>query len=221
MFSSDIKLCVFDLDGTLVNTIKDLGDSVSYALGKMGLPARSMEEYTRFVGNGTRLLVKRSLPDGLKDDGDAIETAHALFSEYYAGHYLDSSKVYDGMYNVIEELKRRGIKLCVLTNKPDRFAAEIIDRLFPKGSFDIVRGSRDGVPKKPDPAAENEIIGVMSVPKESVLHIGDSDVDVFTAHNAGIKCIGCSWGFRSRQSLVDAGADYIADKPSDICRYIA
>src|SRR5699024_329192 len=102
----------------------------------------------------------------------------------------------------------------------DRFAKTIIEKLFPKGTFDIVLGSRDGVPKKPDPAAENEIIYALGADKSRGFHLGDSDVDVFTAKHAGVRSIGCSWGFRSRQSLVDAGADFIADKPWDICEIL-
>ena len=220
MFSSDAGLCIFDLDGTLVDTIQDLGNSMSYALRELGLPVRTMEEYTRFVGNGTLLLAKRSLPDSLKEDEQLLNKAHELFSGYYAVHYADNSRVYDGIQPVLDELRGRGVKLGVLTNKPDRFAKTIIEKLVPKGTFDIVLGSRDGVPKKPDPAAENEIIDALGADKSRVFHLGDSDVDVFTAKNAGVRSIGCSWGFRSRQSLVDAGADFIADRPWDICEIL-
>lgn len=218
MFSSHdgVKLCIFDLDGTLVNTIRDLGESVSYALEQMGLPTRTMQEYTDFVGNGTLLLVKRSLPDKLSGDEAAIAKAHELFSDYYSKHYADHSAVYSGMAETVAALKERGVKLCVLTNKPDRFAKEIISGLFDADSFDWVFGSRENVPKKPDPTAELEIMALEGVQKENTVHIGDSDVDVYTAHNAGIKCIGCTWGFRSEQSLEDAKADYIAHRPADI-----
>lgn len=218
MFSSHdgVKLCIFDLDGTLVNTIRDLGESVSYALEQMGLPTRTMQEYTDFVGNGTLLLVKRSLPDKLSGDEAAIAKAHELFSDYYSKHYADHSAVYSGIAETVAALKEHGVKLCVLTNKPDRFAKEIISGLFDADSFDWVFGSRENVPKKPDPTAELEIMALEGVQKENTVHIGDSDVDVYTAHNAGIKCIGCTWGFRSEQSLEDAKADYIAHRPADI-----
>lgn len=215
-FFSDIRLAIFDLDGTLVNTIADLGNSVSYALAKLGLPERTMEEYARFVGNGTLKLVQRSVPDEFKGDEKVVASAHDIFKKHYAGHFCDTSRVYDGMLNALDGLKSRGIKLCVLTNKPDEFAVKITDRLFPKGMFSYVRGAREGVPKKPDPTAELEIMRIMGEEPVGAVHIGDSDVDVFTAHNAGIGCIGCSWGFRSRESLVKAGADAIADKPIEL-----
>ena len=120
------------------------------------------------------------------------------------------------MAETVAALKEHGVKLCVLTNKPDRFAKEIISGLFDADSFDWVFGSRENVPKKPDPTAELEIMALEGVQKENTVHIGDSDVDVYTAHNAGIKCIGCTWGFRSEQSLEDAKADYIAHRPADI-----
>lgn len=219
--SSDIRLAIFDLDGTLVNTITDLGNSVSFALEKLGLPKRTLEEYTRFVGNGTLKLVQRSVPEEYKNDEALIVRVHELFSEYYAEHFCDTSRVYDGMLKALEELKSQGIKLCVLTNKPDEFAVKIMDRLFPKGMFSHVQGAREGVPKKPDPTAELEIMRSFGADPANTIHIGDSDVDVFTAHNAGISCIGCSWGFRSRESLAEAGAEAIADEPMELPEIIA
>lgn len=220
-FSSDIRLAIFDLDGTLVNTITDLGSSVSYALEKLGFPKRTMEEYTHFVGNGTLKLVQRSVPEEFKGDEVVVARAHSLFKDYYAEHFCDTSRVYGGMLEALEELKSQGIKLSVLTNKPDEFAVKIMDRLFPKGMFCHVQGAKEGVPKKPDPTAELEIMRLLGEDPSHTVHIGDSDVDVFTAHNAGIGCIGCSWGFRSRESLVEAGAEAIADKPVELPEIIA
>lgn len=218
-FSSDKapkKLAIFDLDGTLINTIGDLGESVSYALKVLGLPVRTMEEYTNFVGNGTMKLIERSLPEIYRNDSEMIVKAHDLFSQYYSEHYADMSCVYDGITKALDELKKRGISLCVLTNKPDGFAKLIISKFFRDDVFDTVIGAREGVPKKPDPAAEKEIIEAIGSCQSHAIHIGDSDVDVLTAHNAGIRCVGCSWGFRTRESLVAAGADYIADKPEEL-----
>lgn len=220
-FSSDIRLAIFDLDGTLVNTITDLGNSVSYALSSLGFPERTIQEYTSFVGNGTLKLVQHSVPEEFRNDEAVIEHVHSLFKEYYASHFCDTSRVYDGILTALEELKAQGIKLSVLTNKPDEFAVKIMDRLFPKGTFCHVQGARGGVPKKPDPTAELEIMRIMGADPAHTVHIGDSDVDVFTAHNAGIRCVGCSWGFRSRESLVEAGAEAIADKPSQLPEIIA
>lgn len=209
------------MDGTLVNTITDLGSSVSYALSNLGFPERTIQEYTSFVGNGTLKLVQRSVPEKYRNDEAVVAQVHRLFKEYYAAHFCDTSRVYEGMLTTLEKLTAQGIRLSVLTNKPDEFAVKIMDRLFPKGLFCHVQGAREGVPKKPDPAAELEIMHILGVEPSRTIHIGDSDVDVFTAHNAGIRCVGCSWGFRSRESLVEAGAEAIADKPSQLLEIIA
>ena len=211
-----MKTIIFDLDGTLVNTAEDLGDSVSAALTELGLPTHTIEEYISFVGNGTLMLVKRSLPENLRDDEELLNKAHELFCNYYSEHYLDKSKVYDGIPEVVESLKSAGKKLYIMTNKPYQFANAIADRCFPEGTFSLVGGSGQGFPRKPDPSYENHIIELSGTDKSDVIHIGDSGTDVETAHNAGIKCIACSWGFRSRESLIEAGADYIVDTPSEI-----
>mgnify|MGYP001777833766 CR=1 FL=1 len=214
-------LITLDLDGTLVNTIYDLGASVDYALSSLGYPKRSIEEYTRFVGNGTLKLIERSLPDGVKDDKDIVSKAHDIFSSHYSKHYLDLSRPYPGIMELLLGLKDLGFVLCVSTNKPDAFARSIAKSLFPEDMFYIVRGAVDGVRKKPDPQSENEIItsclerfgkGIKSL----IIHVGDSDVDVLTAKNAGIISIGCSWGSRPKESLLASGADYLADSPCDV-----
>lgn len=220
-FSSDIDLAVFDLDGTLVNTILDLGNSVSYALRQYGFPTRTIEEYTNFVGNGTYMLIKRSVPKEFFDDEGVCRSVHKAFSDYYALHYADFSRPYENIREVLGKLKNLGVKLCVLTNKPQRFAMDILHKFFPENTFDIIFGSRDGVPKKPDPTAENEIISLMNSDSQRTVHIGDSDVDVYTAHNAGVKCIGCTWGFRTEESLNLAGADFIAHSPEDLVNIIS
>ncbi|MCD8007088.1 MAG: HAD-IA family hydrolase [Oscillospiraceae bacterium] len=211
-----LKSVIFDLDGTLVDTADDLGDSVSAALNQLGLPTHTIAEYISFVGNGTLMLVKRSLPENLRDDEALLNRAHELFCDHYAAHYLDKSRVYDGILEVVKALKDAGIKLYVLTNKPYQFASKIIEQCFPSGTFDLVGGSGQGFPRKPDPSYENHLIELSGVSKSETIHIGDSGTDIETAHNAGIKCIACTWGFRSRQSLIDAGADFIADEPREI-----
>ncbi len=211
-----MKTIIFDLDGTLVDTAEDLGNSVSVALTQLGLPTHTTEEYISFVGNGTLMLVKRSLPENLRDDEELLNKAHELFCNHYSGHYLDKSRVYDGIPEVVKALKEAGLKLYVMTNKPYQFATAIVEQCFPSGTFELVGGSGQGFPRKPDPAYENHIIALSGADKSEVIHIGDSSTDVETAHNAGIKCIACTWGFRSRQSLEEAGAEYIVDEPGEI-----
>ncbi len=211
-----MKSIIFDLDGTLVDTAEDLGDSVSAALIELGLPTHTTAEYISFVGNGTLMLVKRSLPENLREDEELLNRAHDLFCDHYSKHYLDKSRVYDCIPEVVKTLKDSGLKLYVLTNKPYQFASAIIDACFPTGTFDLVAGSGQGFPRKPDPSYENHIVEHSGVSKSETIHIGDSSTDIETAHNAGIKCIACTWGFRSRQSLEEAGAEFIVDKPGEI-----
>lgn len=212
----NIKAVIFDLDGTLVNTISDLANSVEYALAKFGFSGHTVEEYTSYVGNGTLKLIERSLPQNVRDDKALLGDVHNTFSAYYAEHFCDSSCAYDGIADLLDCLQSRGVSLCVNSNKPDRFTKAIIEKLFPNYEFAVCIGARDNVPKKPDPASELEIAEILGLDAAQILHIGDSDVDILTAHNAGIKAIGCSWGFRSKESLVQAGADYIADSPAEI-----
>lgn len=219
--SADIRLCIFDLDGTLVNTIGDLAASVDFALQKLGLPTHTKEEYTTFVGDGTLLLIKRSLPENLQNSSEILSQAHEIFTRHYSNHYADTSFAYQGITDVLFELKSRGVKLAVCSNKPDAFTKSIVIKLFGEGLFDAVVGAREGSPKKPDPTAENHIIESFGFNKDNCIHIGDSDVDVITAHNAGVKCIGCTWGFRSRECLESIGADCIIDSPSEILNFFA
>ncbi len=219
--SADIKLLIFDLDGTLVNTISDLAASVDYALTQLNLPTHSIEEYKSFVGDGTLLLIQRSLPESLRDNKELLNKAHAYFISYYSKHYADKSFVYDGILEALVKLKYSGMRLAVLSNKPDAFTKAIISKLFPEGMFDYVLGAREGIPKKPDPTAENELMSTLGFRKEESLHIGDSDVDVITAHNAGIKCLGCTWGFRDYESLKAANADGIITCAEELVKIFA
>lgn len=213
---NNIKAVIFDLDGTLVNTISDLAKSVDYALAKFGFSGHTLAEYTSYVGNGTLKLIERSLPQNVRDDKALLGDVHNTFSAYYAEHFCDSSTAYDGISDLLDYLQNRGVALCVNSNKPDRFTKAIIEKFFPNYEFAVCIGARDNVPKKPNPASELEIAEILGLDKAQILHIGDSDVDILTAHNSGIKAIGCSWGFRSKESLIQAGADYMADSPAEI-----
>ncbi|MBR1423138.1 MAG: HAD family hydrolase [Ruminococcus sp.] len=209
------KLVIFDLDGTLVNSLFDLGDSVNAVLEEEGLPTFDYEAYKYMVGNGTVKLIERALPDNMRTK-DNIEAFHRRFAEQYQRRCLDKTRPYVGIDKALSFLKSSSVKLAVASNKPDEFAKFIVSNVFDDGTFDIVIGKREGVPTKPDPAIINDILSAAKVPPEETLIAGDSDVDVFTAHNAGIKCIGCEWGFRGRDELEQAGADFIISRPEEL-----
>lgn len=212
-----MKTAIFDLDGTIADTICDLGNAVNYGLEQLGCPTHSYEKYKKMVGNGAKKLCERALPDSKKDK--AVEL-HRLFSEYYGSHYLDKTKLYDGMKETLELLSKNGVILAVATNKPEKFALEIIWKLLPDIDFVKVLGGVDNRPTKPDSAILIEIFSALPDEENEVYMIGDSNVDIQTAKNAGIKSIGCTWGFRGRAELEAEGADFIADKPSDISDHI-
>ena len=212
-----MKTAVFDLDGTIADTICDLGDAVNYGLEKLGCPTHDYEAYKKMVGNGAKKLCERALHDDKKDKAAEL---HRLFKEYYSEHYLDKTRLYDGMKETMEKLKSSGVILAVATNKPEDVAREIVWELLPDIDFVKVLGGVDYRPTKPDSAILIEIFAALPDVKNRVYMIGDSNVDVQTAKNAGIGSIGCAWGFRGRAELESEGADYIAEKSSDIINII-
>lgn len=213
-----IQLCVFDLDGTLVNSIEDLADSTNYALKKNGFQTYGVDRYRYFVGDGVPMLIKRALGDN--DTPEAEKKLLCDFNEYYNEHYAHKTRPYDGIIELIEELHARGIKTAVLSNKPDNFVKIIVEHLMPDISFSWVQGKAEGFPKKPDPKALNFIISTLGVKKENTLYIGDSNVDVFTGKNALVKTCAVLWGFRERDELENAGADFIVSKPKEILKLV-
>lgn len=209
-------IAIFDLDGTLADTLCDLADATNYALQKLGYPVHPYESYKKFVGNGVQKLCYRALPDDRKEDTDRLLE---IFSEYYGQHFLDKTRLYDGMRETLSILAKNNVILAVATNKPQNFARQIIDKLLPEFDFVKVLGGCAERPKKPDTAIISEIIS--GLPEDNqVFMIGDSNVDIQTAKNAGIYSIGCAWGFRGREELVNAGADFIAEKSEDITGFI-
>ncbi|MBD5159046.1 MAG: HAD-IA family hydrolase [Ruminococcus sp.] len=209
-------IAIFDLDGTLADTLYDLADATNYGLKKLGYPVHPYESYKKFVGNGVQKLCYRALPDDRKDD---TEKLLEIFSGYYGEHFLDKTRLYDGIKNCLEVLTENNVILAVATNKPQDFARQIIDKLLPEYRFVKVSGGCSERPKKPDTAIITEIVS--EYPEEKDIYmIGDSNVDIQTAKNAGIRSIGCVWGFRDIEELTGAGADFIAETPEDIVKYI-
>ena len=206
---------IFDLDGTLLDTLQDLTNAVNYAMRQMNCPERTLDEVRRFIGDGMRKLIERSAPKNT--DAEQIEKTLEFFKAYYSGHLADFTKPYDGIENVIDTLKSQGKKLAVVSNKADEAAKAVVKEYF-GDSFDIVVGQNDGIPAKPSPESVNCVIKTLNADRSECIYIGDSDVDVLTAHNAGLKCIGVTWGNRGRQELVDSGAEYIAEHPFEIIK---
>jgi len=209
------KLYIFDLDGTLVNSLYDLSDAMNAVLKKYGYPVHDAEKYKYFVGNGTLKLVERAVPESERTD-ERIRNLHSEFSEEYTKRAVEKTRPYEGMVLLLNLLKENGCLLAVASNKPDKFSKYIVETLFGTDIFHIISGKKEDMPAKPAPDIIFDILNRLDVSAENAVMAGDSDVDVLTAHNAGLKCIGCTWGFRGRRELAEAGADIIADNPAEI-----
>ena len=209
------KLVIFDLDGTLLNTIGDLAVACNAMLALRALPQHTYEEYCHFVGNGILRLVERALPEPLRTP-ENVALARADFVKYYTEHIDVHTKPYAGIPELIDDLHRRGILLAVASNKFQTGTEKLIRLFFPAAPFAVVFGQREGVPLKPDPAVVGEILARTGVTREETLYVGDSGVDMETAAAAGVRSVGVTWGFRSREELVQAGARHLVDHPAQI-----
>lgn len=209
------KLVIFDLDGTLINSIEDLGQAANYALSKNGFPTHSLASYPFFVGNGVRNLIRKALPEENRND-TTIDSLLKDFKEYYDDHNVDSTKPYDGIMELLKQLQEQGVKLAVASNKYQKATEKIVSQLFPDIKFVSVQGQQDGVNVKPDPSIVFNILGVVLVPKAEVLYVGDSGVDMETARRACVDSVGVTWGFRSEKELNEYHADRIVHRASDI-----
>ena len=212
-----LRLAIFDLDGTLLNTISDLAHSTNYALEKNGFPTHTIESYKRFVGNGINKLFERALPENERTV-ENIAKVRAVFLPYYDIHNTDFTEPYEGIYELLKELQSRGILLAVASNKYQTATEKLISAIFPDIKFAAVLGQREGIPVKPDPAIVHDIFKITSASPDETIYIGDSGVDMQTASNGGITSIGVTWGFRSREELVTSGACHIVDSAADILR---
>ncbi len=208
---------VFDLDGTLINTIDDLAHACDILLRQSGIePQWSIEDYKRFVGNGARLLVKRAFDNKLSEA--ELDEQYELFKPIYNRIKLEHAYIYDGIIDVVSELKRDGVKLAVCTNKPDLAAKGMVYALFSERLFDAVQGAVDGFPRKPDPTVPNRILNKLKVSADKTVWIGDSDVDVQSARNLGCAAAAVTWGFRSRENLIEVNPDYLLNSPKEILK---
>ncbi len=208
-------LVIFDLDGTLLDTISDLAAAANAALKALGFSVRTQEECQQFVGNGVNKLLERALPEGHKTAQD-VEKIRPAFFEYYDNHLTDFTRPYAGLPQLLESLQKRGIKLAVASNKYQSATERLVKHFFPNITFAAVLGQREGIPVKPDPTIVDEIVELTGTPREKVLYVGDSDVDMQTAKNAGVRVCAVTWGFRTRELLASYQPDFITDDPREI-----
>ena len=209
---SNYDTMIFDLDGTLLDTIEDLTDSVNHALRLHGFPERTMTEVRRFVGNGASRLIELSIPDGLANP--LFEACLAGFRDHYAEN-MQKTRPYPGIPELLTRLSEQSFRLAIVSNKPDA-AAKALSREWFGALIDVVIGESAGIPKKPDPATVHMALKALCSAPSSCAYIGDSEVDVQTARNAGIPFIGVTWGFRDRETLIHSGAERLVDTPGEL-----
>ena len=213
------KLAIFDLDGTLLDTIGDLAEACNYMLSLRGLGTHTREEYAKMVGNGILNLVKRALPEDKRND-EYVAAARLDFLDYYTSHIDRYTHPYDGIREILHTLQAEGWSLAVASNKFDEGTQKLVQTIFPEVDFKAIYGNKDGFPLKPDAALLQLIMEECDAVAETTVMIGDSGVDIQTAKNAGVRSIGCSWGFRPRTELEEYGADTIVDTPSEILQVL-
>ena len=204
---------MFDLDGTLLDTLEDLGDAANLMLRERGYPEHDYPFYRHAVGDGARMLAKRSLPEGERNEAAVTEAHDALRRHYDAGWDVKTHP-YDGILSMLDTLVSDGAVLAVLSNKPDSGVHKCVSRFLPADRFAVIQGVVPGGALKPDPAAALAIVATLGIPAEAWLYVGDTDTDMQTARAAGLFAVGCTWGFRDREELVACGADAIIDHPS-------
>jgi len=207
-----MKLIIFDLDGTLLDTLSDLTSSVNYAMRCMHMPERTRQEVLSFIGNGNRMLMARCVENG---DEETIDLALSKFHEYYRCHYADETVSYPGIPELLEDLKAGGFKLAVISNKAD-YAVQDLCRKYFGERFQFVLGDREGIRRKPSAEPIDLALKSLHLTKEEAIYVGDSEVDIETAANAGLPCISVSWGFRPHEVLVSAGARIIVSSPAEL-----
>ena len=213
------KTVVFDLDGTLLNTIDDLADAGNRVCAARGWPQHTVEEYKYFVGNGIPKLVERFSPPQARTPAILADTL-AAFQADYGAHLRDKTAPYPGMPALLARLKAAGVQLAVFSNKADPLARQVVADYFDAALFDAVRGALPGVPTKPAPQGTLALMQAIGADPAATLYVGDSNVDVDTAHNAGLPCCGVLWGFRTRQELTDAGAEHLAANAEELWNVI-
>ncbi|NLT22051.1 MAG: HAD family hydrolase [Syntrophorhabdus sp.] len=210
---------IFDLDGTLVDSLEDIGDSMNNILRKYGFPTHGLTEYKAFVGRGMRNLVVRSLPEDARDEARIVICRDSLLKEY-GMNCLKKTRPYEGITDLIDGLDRRRIKRAVFSNKIDHLTKRIVGELFPGRPFPVVIGAGAGMPEKPDPTGVLSVARQLGIEPERLIYVGDSDVDMETARNAGMHPAGALWGFRTKEELVTHGAESLLEHPIDLLKIV-
>lgn len=210
---------LFDLDGTLLDTLEDLGDAVNRVLDKNGFPTHPVEDYRYFVGDGSAMLIQRAVPPEARS-GDILQSCLEDFLADYGEHWQVKTRPYPGVAEMLDALTAQGLRLAVLSNKMDAFTQQCVRQLLPRWTFDIVFGQRKDVPRKPDPAGAREVASVLKISPMDFLYLGDTAVDMITATAAGMYPVGVLWGFRTREELQQAGARTLLEQPLDVLRLL-
>jgi phosphoglycolate phosphatase len=215
-----IRAVIFDLDGTLLDTLEDIAHATNKALESLGAPTHSLDAYRYMVGDGVTVLFHRAFPDSQEDTG-LLSRCVDLFDRFYSDCWKNTARPYDGIPDLLDELVAEGTRIAILSNKPHAFTRQFADSLLGKWRFDPVFGARDEVPKKPDPAAVFEILESFGLPANQVAYVGDTNTDMLTGRSAGCWTFGVAWGFRPKAELIRAGAHEIAESPHHLGRLLA
>lgn len=213
--SASLQAFIFDLDGTLIDSLADLATAVNRMLVEKGYPARNISLFPEFIGDGMKKLVERALPEEARDAA-IIEACIKDYQRHYETCWHDQTRCYRGMAEAVVELKARGMQLGCISNKPDHFTRLCCDHFFPPGTFAVVFGQRDSVPRKPHPAAGLEAAKFLNLNPDEIAYVGDSGIDMAFAKASGMRAVGVSWGFRSIQELRHHGADVIVSDPAEL-----
>lgn len=211
------KLVVFDMDGTILNTIDDLADTLNYSLGQFNMPKRSLKEVKSFVGNGIGKLIERAVPEGTTEE--KCKEIFDVFAAYYKDHCADKTRPYDGIVEVIKELRNRGYKTAVVSNKAD-FAVKDLCEVYFKDLFDMSVGEKEGVRRKPYPDSVDEVLKALDIDRSEAVYVGDSEVDLQTAINSNMDVIMVEWGFRERDYIISCGAKFTIKEPAQILEHV-